>query len=124
MNMRRKGRGEIWFGFNADSIPQMRLRGAARSPRFGDGEITVVADGVTQKVYAQFKLGELHETQCITYPFPTLDDNAYRIDRLRSFESQVKEWQDNPGALDHLAVEWGSKSSVDFKFVKNGTQIG
>merc|ERR1740121_1455570 len=42
-NMRREGQGELWLSF-ADQNPQVRIKGSAHSPRFGEGEITIVAD--------------------------------------------------------------------------------
>jgi len=91
-DMHREGSGELWLSFH-HGTPRMRLKGAARSPRFGDGEITIVVDSGTRTMHVLFKLGALHEAQCIQYPFPRIEDNLDRMKRLRWRMKQVVNWQ-------------------------------
>jgi len=118
-----RARGELWLSFK-DNIPRMRLQGSARSPRFGDGEITIVVDSGTDSMYVLFKLGELHEAQCVVYAFPRIEDNAARMERLRWRRDQVMKWQSIQAKHQHSApelfqVNWTKSNILEFMFGKD-----
>eukprot|EP00928_Gymnodinium_smaydae_P007655 TRINITY_DN12741_c1_g3_i1.p1 TRINITY_DN12741_c1_g3~~TRINITY_DN12741_c1_g3_i1.p1 ORF type:complete len:1126 (-),score=259.33 TRINITY_DN12741_c1_g3_i1:25-3402(-) len=81
LNMNAKGQGKLWIEFGSD-FTSVRIQGMARSPTYGKGQITVVADGKNKVLYGMFDMENLHEVQCIKYPFPSLDENAARLDML------------------------------------------
>jgi len=126
-NMHREGIGELWLSF-AGGAPRLRLRGTARSPRFGEGEITIVVDSGTETMYALFKLGELHEAQCVRYPFPKPADNVERLRKLRWRRTQVMKWIEEESAhwgegAQLLTLNWTRSYVLEFLLGKNGTKV-
>lgn len=87
------GTGDLWLS-SAGGLPRLRLNGEAHSPRFGNGEVTLVADTQALVLYASFKLHVLHKTQCVTYRFPRIEEAQYaeRMEVLRWRKRQVMEW--------------------------------
>jgi len=123
-NMRRQGQGELWFAFDESGLPELRLRGAAHSPRFGDGEITVVANSRRKTMYALFKLDELHEAQCVSYEYPQLSEFKGRLERLRARRDQVMKWQESEHRdRDKLSVQWTRSYSLEFIFGAQGREV-
>lgn len=128
LNMHREGTGELFLSFQ-DGNPRMRLKGAARSPRFGDGEITIVVDSSVKTMYVLFKLEELHEAQCVQYPFPRIKDRGARMDRLRWRKEQVMKWQSIQAqntviAPKMLQVNWTKSNKLEFLFGQNNEVAG
>lgn len=131
-NMKRQGTGEFWLRFDPanDGLPHLRLRGAAHSPRFGEGDITIVVDPKKKVLHALFALGELHEAQCVTYPFPSPSDpgNSKRIELMSWRKEQIIEWMTKDAAKvgktdDLLAVKWTAESKMEFSLTNGGKTV-
>lgn len=132
-NMRRQGVGELWVSFDPSEgptggLPKIRLRGAAHSPRFGAGEITVVVDPKTKLLHALFKLGELHEAQCVTYAFPRIEasGNAKRLELMRWRRDQVRRWENvgsSTGWKELSPVNWTKSTVLAFDLSSDGKSV-
>lgn len=132
-NMKRQGLGEFWLKFDPQTdLPHIRMKGAAHSPRFGDGEITIVIDPKNQVLHALFALGELHEAECVTYPFPRSGSlnhkNTRRFERMVWRKDQVVEWMKKDDSLvgkadKLLSVHWTKKSVLEFDLVNGGRTV-
>lgn len=126
-NMRRQGKGELWISF-ASKSPRIRLQGVASSPRFGEGQITLLIDASTHELYATFKLSALHDSQCLIYPFPNPQEADSRMQRLRWRLKQMRQWQEfssqhwEPG-LEVPILNWTKSYNVDFLLSENSMEL-
>eukprot|EP00929_Paragymnodinium_shiwhaense_P021511 TRINITY_DN14013_c0_g1_i5.p1 TRINITY_DN14013_c0_g1~~TRINITY_DN14013_c0_g1_i5.p1 ORF type:complete len:693 (+),score=124.80 TRINITY_DN14013_c0_g1_i5:300-2081(+) len=68
----------------------MRLRGQGKSPRYGQGGVTVLADTQAQAMYVTFDFEALRETQCLKYPFPKVSDFQAKAKKLDRREERVR----------------------------------
>jgi len=132
-DMKRQGAGEVWLSF-AKTLPRMRWRGAARSPKFGDGQITVVIDPEKRVMYTLFQLPDLREKQCLIYPFPVLNrtDNALRLALVESRKERAKLWESDFQALEAgdvsklvsmMRLQWSNNTSVEFELAPGGQAV-
>ncbi|CAK0834606.1 unnamed protein product [Prorocentrum cordatum] len=127
-DMRREGQGELLVAYR-QGMPRIRLKGKARTPRFGVGEITLVLDTPNQKMYALFNISEMHKTQCVIYDFPDPAENKERMKTLRWRSKQVHEWQhkeadeaEHPGrhaGEDVRSINWTNSYTFDFTLKGN-----
>eukprot|EP00929_Paragymnodinium_shiwhaense_P021509 TRINITY_DN14013_c0_g1_i3.p1 TRINITY_DN14013_c0_g1~~TRINITY_DN14013_c0_g1_i3.p1 ORF type:complete len:221 (+),score=23.67 TRINITY_DN14013_c0_g1_i3:93-665(+) len=85
-NMKRQGSGTVWLLMEGDEFI-MRLRGQGKSPRYGQGGVTVLADTQAQAMYVTFDFEALRETQCLKYPFPKVSDFQAKAEKLDRWTS-------------------------------------
>jgi len=127
--MPRSGEGELWLSFE-DGLPRIRLEGIAHSPKFGRGSIKLFLDSATKYMYAQVDLKDMHEHQCIKYPFPDPEDpqNSARLQTLNWRKEQVNQWQTREskqwGEQSEMAsVNWTKSYTLGFMTSKDSREV-
>merc|ERR1719189_1428416 len=79
-------------------------------------------------MYALFKLGELHEAQCVRYSFPKVSENLERMERLRWRKQEIIDFQQQmankpPGSNGSLEVKWTNTNKLRFVLDEAGTRV-
>eukprot|EP00930_Biecheleria_cincta_P037769 TRINITY_DN25949_c0_g2_i1.p1 TRINITY_DN25949_c0_g2~~TRINITY_DN25949_c0_g2_i1.p1 ORF type:complete len:1046 (+),score=207.99 TRINITY_DN25949_c0_g2_i1:35-3139(+) len=124
--MERHGQGELWMSFEG-GVPKLRLLGSAKSPKFGEGKITVFLDSSTRFLYANVDLGNLHKDVCIKYPFPDIQGTD-RINTLKQRKQQIEQWRsDEAGSwgedLKLEPLKWTNSTQVDFALSEDKNSV-
>jgi len=114
-HMSRDGRGDLRVSSDQEGT-KVRLLGLAHSSRFGDGEIVLTADSKSRFLYASFNLKDMDKKQCVKYPFPKLEDNMMRLQKLQWRKGQVDRWLSTASSqkgIKMIQLRWSPKNNLE-----------
>eukprot|EP00927_Polykrikos_kofoidii_P038384 TRINITY_DN32728_c0_g1_i1.p1 TRINITY_DN32728_c0_g1~~TRINITY_DN32728_c0_g1_i1.p1 ORF type:complete len:1493 (-),score=253.48 TRINITY_DN32728_c0_g1_i1:383-4786(-) len=78
----RQAKGNVWISF-VNGMPIIRLQGETSSTTLGDAIVSVLIDTVKLTTYAIIDIGDLHEAECVAYPFPKAGDFPEVLNRIK-----------------------------------------
>jgi len=124
-NLQHTSKGEMWLWYTEGHM-HVRMSARVQSPRYGDGNVTLVLNPNTSTINVFYILEKMHWKDCLEFPFPKLIDTG-RIETLFQRSNVINQWASGSGSgrpVESLQMKWTMSKTLNLRLGPRGKVQG